>query len=407
MIELACIVLAAAGAVGNGTAGSAGPDKTFGLQETVCEDLNPADYWNAKELFKVPSYRANPYPESEFPGMKALLVKGKGPDNSEAEFFAYYGHPEGRTPKGGWPGVVLVHGGGGTAYPQYVQRWVKGGFAVIALDWYNRRPAMGLTNVPPTEVSVPRVDLPGGRRQDHIANVANMVLSHSLLRSFPEVNAGRTVYVGLSWGSWYGSCVAAVDDRFKGGCMIYLADRLNGASKDIKSAGFVKGHFHKSVKIPLWWIAFPKDSNGTPHSLNAGWLACPKYDGATIVHDLGHSHSGFNLAAVKRMADYFTGSAKHLPKLSFGRIEGRQAIADVLDPGMGLEKAILWYTTDKDATSLRPAVSRKAKWQSSPAKIVGRRVVADIPADARIVYLSAYEKRYTMCGSSAFLFVTH
>ena len=34
-----------------------------------------------------------------------------------------------------------------------------------------------------------------------------------------------------------------------------------------------------------------------------------------------------------------------------------------------------------------------------------RRVVADIPDDARIVYLSAYENRYVMCGSSAFLFV--
>ena len=43
--------------------------------------------------------------------------------------------------------VVLIHGGGGTAYPQFVKRWIAKGYAVIALDWYNQRPSVKNDNV--------------------------------------------------------------------------------------------------------------------------------------------------------------------------------------------------------------------------------------------------------------------
>ena len=35
---------------------------------------------------------------------------------------------------GGWPAVICVHGGGGTAFPAWVQAWVDRGYAAIALD---------------------------------------------------------------------------------------------------------------------------------------------------------------------------------------------------------------------------------------------------------------------------------
>ena len=126
---------------------------------------DPAAYWNFKELSAAPAYRDCPYSESESEGLRAMLVSGRGPHGSSAEFFAYYGRPEGEVPPGGFPGVVLVHGGGGTAYPNYARLWMSRGFAVVALDWYNQRPAPGLTNAPPRETSVPRVALPGGKRR--------------------------------------------------------------------------------------------------------------------------------------------------------------------------------------------------------------------------------------------------
>ena len=116
--------------------------------------------------------------------------------------------------------MVLIHGGGGTAYPKYAKRWIDQGFAVIMLDWYNRRP------VPPADGGKTRtVPLDGGVRQDHVANVANMILSHTVLRTQKNVNKDKTIFVGLSWGSWYGTMLASMDHRFQGGVMIYCGDR--------------------------------------------------------------------------------------------------------------------------------------------------------------------------------------
>lgn len=69
-----------------------------------------------------------------------------------------------------------------------------------------------------------RKPLPGGKRNNLRANIANIVLANSLLRSMPEVDASRNVYVGLSWGSWYGAAIAGIDNRYRGIVEIYCGD---------------------------------------------------------------------------------------------------------------------------------------------------------------------------------------
>jgi len=86
--------------------------------------------------------------------------------------------------------VVLVHGGGPAAFPAYVKLWTSYGFAVLAMVWYNQRPVI----VDPTregESQLERQPLPGGRRQDHVANVANMVFHQAVPVDLPQVDATR------------------------------------------------------------------------------------------------------------------------------------------------------------------------------------------------------------------------
>jgi len=364
------------------------------------ERENPAKYWNLEELSKVPAYRASPYKESEFPGLKAMLVKGKGPKGAAAEFFCYYGVPEGEKPAGGWPAAVMVHGGGGTAFPQLATLWKKRGFAVIALDWYNRRPAPGLTNAAPTEVNLPRVELEGGKRQNHVANVANMILTHTLVRSFPEVNKDRTVFLGLSWGSWYGACVAAVDNRFKGVIEIYCGDK-NVKRDPATWMGFVNGRFLHAAKVPMWWIVWPVDGNVTPESSNAGFAECPTFDGCSIVNHLGHSHAGLELEPVFRMARYYVGLDKtRLPKLDTPRLVDGTVCARILDHGPGIAFARLGYTKSSDPKT------DKRNWSYVSATVQGDEVSAKLPAGTTCCYLTAYEKetpRQDLCGTTPYL----
>ena len=363
----------------------------------------PEKYWDLNQLKAAPAFRDVPFEDSKVKGLRAVLVTGYGPaadDKSlsapspkplsakvKAEFFAYIGIPEGPVPKGGFPGIVLIHGGGGTAFPQYVRLWMKHGYAVIALDWYNQRPVpRGKT----TESNPERVPLPGGKRQDHVSNVANMVLAHSLLRSLKNVDPEKTAFVGLSWGSWYGAMVAAVDPRFKGGVEIYCGDLR-------RSKAFINGRFHHAAKIPLYWVAGTNDQNVTPATLKAAFKECAKLENKSLVIRLPHSHVGFNFDSCLRMAGHFTQGKPGLPKLSDISRKGNRVSARILTPGKGIKRAILCYTDSTDK------IYHKRLWKSIPAKIEKDVISAELPAGAHQFFLSAYdqESRYhDLCGST-------
>ena len=64
--------------------------------------------------------------------MRALFYEGADYKGGPTWVFAYYAAPEGKPPAGGWPAVVCAHGGGGTAFPEWVRKWNQNGYAAIA-----------------------------------------------------------------------------------------------------------------------------------------------------------------------------------------------------------------------------------------------------------------------------------
>ena len=356
---------------------------------------DPEKYWNFRELEKAPQWRANPFPDSDCQGLKAMLVKGKGPKGTEAEFFAYFALPGTPAPAGGYPAALLVHGGGGTAYPRYIRKWTDEGFAVMALDWYNQRPVVSNDVFKASETAVGRAELPGGKRNDIVANVANMTLAHSLLRSMPEVNARKTVFVGLSWGSWYGSIVSAVDPRYAGMVQIYcgMVTRRNGS--------LINGRFLHAAKNPMWWFVNTNDRNITPESAADAWLECPRVAGKTIVNRLPHSHVGFDFQGCVRMAKHFACKEFSLPVLSDAKVVDGRISARIVKPGKGVDHAKIAWTESADP------VSWKREWKYAPANVDGGSVWAEIPAGAAMVYLAAYERdegRFSdLCGTTSFV----
>ena len=373
----------------------------------------PEKYWDVPGLLtEIPKYKKSPYPDSDAKGLQAVLIRGykrrpgqkninsSSPDplstRTRGDFFAYIGFPDSPAPKGGFPGIVLIHGGGGTAFARYTRRWIRKGYAVIALDWYNSRPTYKDAAQSKIKENVP---LPGGKIQDHVANVANMILCHSLLRSLPNVNPDKTAFVGLSWGSWYGAMVASIDNRFQGGVEIYCGDvkRDKDAFKN-ETLRFTNGRFHHAIKIPLYWIVSTIDQNMTLSTINEAFKECPTLYNKTIVNDLPHSHIGFDFDACFRMASHFTRKQPSLPKLGKITQKGNVVSAKILDPGKGITYAVLNYTdTDKEVRY------HERKWKSVPAEINGDTISATVPAKAHHYYLSAYEKDskfHDLCGST-------
>ena len=100
----------------------------------------------------------------------------------------------------------------------------------------------------------------------------------------------------------------------------------------------------------------------------------------------------------RRMAAHFTQGKPGLPKLSDIMQKGNLVSAKILDPGKGIQQAILCYT---DSTE---KVYHKRVWKSVPAEIKQNVISAELPAGAHQFFLSAYDEkgRYNdLCGSTS------
>src|SRR6056297_1938021 len=201
--------------------------------------------WDLAELKRTPAMR---WIDQKGP-IHSLLYSGEPFQGQKTEAFAFYASPLtiGEVPsdsKASFPAVVLIHGGGGTAFAEWTWLWAKRGYAAIAMDLSGNRPIAPLYDAdgvpvrnqagkPDTRTRLPnggpmhghaeKFDSIGGDLSDDwpYHAVANVVRAHSLLRSFPEVDANRTAVTGISWGGYLTCLVASIDDRFKAAVPVY------------------------------------------------------------------------------------------------------------------------------------------------------------------------------------------
>lgn len=187
---------------------------------------NPAirTVWDGASLAKVP----NVFPATERPanGLRSLFYEGADYKGKPTWVFAYYAAPQGTAPAGGWPAVICAHGGGGTAYPNWVRNWNSHGYAAIAMDLEGHLPGgkdHGMEGNLPLgaahqNAGPSRIDWFGDRalpdkEQWFYHAVADVIRANSLLRSFPEINPKKIGLTGISWGGTIVSAVAGLDSR--------------------------------------------------------------------------------------------------------------------------------------------------------------------------------------------------
>ena len=80
-------------------------------------------------------------PLFKYPGMKSVFYEGLPYNGKPTRIFAWYGIPANATKKKKVPGIVLVHGGGGTAFGDWIRLWNSRGYAAIAMDTCGGVPA--------------------------------------------------------------------------------------------------------------------------------------------------------------------------------------------------------------------------------------------------------------------------
>lgn len=200
--------------------------------KTYPTDLSqrPEEIWTKADLFAVPNvYPASETGLAELPGVKAIFYDGVPYQGKPSRVFAWLGMPA--NARGPVPGVVLVHGGGGTAFRDWVKAWVDRGYAAIAMDLTGCVPVKpeGVTMDKAQHAYAPKKFTHGGFADiDEPLNdqwfyhaVAAVTRGHSLLAAQKNVDPNRIGVTGSSWGGVLTILAMGVDPRFKFAAPVY------------------------------------------------------------------------------------------------------------------------------------------------------------------------------------------
>jgi dienelactone hydrolase len=262
-------------------------------------------------------------------GVKGLFFTSPVTYNGkQTKVAAYIGFPEGASAENKVPAIVLVHGGEGTAIPEWVRYWNKQGFAAISLDTEGAEPIIGVSNYKnyhvknrykndevytagPSNAGFTDCDKPLEEQWMYHATSAT-ILATSLISSFDCVDQQKIGITGISWGSVITTIVCAYDDRLTFAMPVY------GAATLTENDGFVKfGKTEASIDAALqYWnvkaglknssckMFFVAAQTGdTAFSVNVANDAAMLTNGLTLFKD-GFSHSQESGANEKNLPDF-------------------------------------------------------------------------------------------------------
>lgn len=277
------------------------------------------------EVFPADGFQVGPEGDDR---IRPLFFAGFEYQGRPTRVFAWYGAPA-TTPGTKVPAMVLVHGGGGTAFERWVKVWNDRGYAAIAIDLCGCVPRGTYGNwerhadggPPGWDAAFGQVEEPLTDQWPHQA-VSAIVLAHSLLRTFPEVDAGRIGLTGISWGGYLTCLTAGVDPRFRLAVPVYgcgyLADDSAwlarfaemGPEKGARwSAWWDPASWLPRAEMPMLWVngtndfAYPPGSWQRSYRLPKG----PRTLCMTVRMPHGHGPAGENPEEIRAFADAILG----------------------------------------------------------------------------------------------------
>ena len=379
--------------------------------------------WNGK-LFTEPPQVWEHAGSANDDGVKAIFYENVSFKGRETRVFAYLGIPrsdDGRPV----PGMVLVHGGGGSAFRRWVRYWNEHGYAALSMDWngcisgnekgdeqhgHEHHKWGGPTGAEPWK----GLDEPIGDQWPYHA-VAAIVRARTLLESLPEVDGDRIGLTGVSWGGYLTCIAAGVDQRFKFAAPVYgcgfvadhsrwtdpghaLAESLPDTLAAYDATWDPK-NFLPSATMPFLFIdgtnddAYPLDIVEKSRALVKA--ECTR----VIIPRLPHGHCEVSEAPAELFAyaDGLFGRGSGLARCrQFGSVGGNCAFEATFDmKGDAIASAALHYTTDLGET-------RKREWKSIPATVTGDAVHAVPPPGTTSLFLGIETERGLRVTSDTF-----
>lgn len=362
--------------------------------------------WNIKKLSEIPKFRE--IPSFSKGKIKAIFYEGLPFMRKETEVFAYMGIPESENRV---PGVVLVHGGGGTAFYEWVEIWNKKGYAAISMDlcgcipekenekWKKHK------NGGPDgwDKSFSQIDREISDQWPFHA-ISDIKLANTLLSSFPEVDESKIGITGISWGGYLTCIAAGVDSRFKFAIPVYGCGFLMETKffknlklmKDYKREKWLKlwdpANYLDKVTMPMFWINGTNDSGYSLSAFQKSYNLTKGKNTLSIKVRMPHSHQdGWHPEEIYVFADSICKGGTPLPEIKNYGIERNIGWVE-FESEIPVVKAELNFTKDNKHW-------RENRWEILPAEIKGKRAKAKIPYSTKAFYFNITDRRNLVVSS--------
>jgi len=357
--------------------------------------------WDTAKLFRPP--RAVPAEGFEAEGLRAVFYEGLPYRGKPTRVFAWLGIPSTR-PGEKVPGMVLVHGGGGTAFARWVKMWNRRGYAAIAMDTCGCVPRGSYGKWqrhdhggPPgwggwRQINEPRED------QWTYHAVADVLLAHSLLRAQPQVDPDRIGLTGISWGGYLACIVAGVDSRLKCVVPVYGCGFTNehGFAGSVAALGkegaqrwmrwWDPSVYLPNAAMPMAWVTGTNDFAYTLNALQKSYRL-PKGPSTLCIRiRMPHGHGpGEAPREIHAFADSILKDGDPLPRITGQGRDGRKVWA-AFEGKRPVVKAELCFTRDRGRWQTR-------RWDALPATLAPGKATATLPEGTTVYFLNLFDDR--------------
>lgn len=308
--------------------------------------------------------------------------------------FAYYARPA--AGDGPFPAMVLVHGGGGQAFPEWAKLWAERGYCALAIDFAGNGPGRKrLEDGGPNQGDAEKF---GAFDDSNIRDmwtyhaIAAIIRGHSLLAAQKEVDANRIGITGISWGGYLTCIATGVDDRFKVSVPVYgcgflhedsvwlpIFAKMKPDQRERWVAQFDPSRYLAGVRCPILFVNGTNDFAYPLGSYQKCYREVPGSVDLCITVRMPHGHqAGWAPKEIGLFVDSVLRDEKPLPRLAPSEVEGNVA-RSALTSKTATKSAALHYTADVGPW-------QKRNWQSQPAEIKDARATAELPAARPLVF---------------------
>ena len=217
------------------------------------------------------------HPVNKYEGIKAITYDGFTRNNLKTKNFGYIGFPE--DSEGNVPAVVLVHGGAGYPFLNWIKEWNSRGYAAIAIstvgvfptrlnagdvegalsvDWTNSLEGCfaenGYTASPDNDDMRIR-DTQSIDEMWMYHAVSQVLLAGKVLETFDNINKSQIGVVGISWGSVILSVALGYKNNFAYAIPVYGSGYLDESLNRIRE---LRMQSYSCIQEQLKELRFPK-----------------------------------------------------------------------------------------------------------------------------------------------------